>query len=355
MASLFGPTPQELIFANMKEDEKMRMLRNQQISQEGGEFGVFAPLYQAGRRFGEMGSQAIVQGLFPQAADPALKQAQAVQSVQQKYQGQNLSDPTVLKSIASDLFNAGAPDAGLRILKTAQEITPKETKANEIGKTPQGFQVYQDGDQQYYLRDGKRIPYYGTLRQETVAPTGTKQVAAIQGIRGDYLKEVAPQFQAFSLLNTTRNALNQLSGIGDETAKRALLRASGESGSGLSNKDVAAYANFGPLGQRIAGAINKFLEGTYSDAQRKELISLIDSFQSQLEKEANQIGGQYRSFASGVEGVTEKDINFITPSLSSIYKSPSVLSAPSAQSTAQKPRELTTRTGNKARILPQAQ
>jgi hypothetical protein len=34
--------------------------------------------------------------------------------------------PSVLKNIASDLFSAGAPDAGLRILKTAQDLTPKQ-------------------------------------------------------------------------------------------------------------------------------------------------------------------------------------------------------------------------------------
>jgi hypothetical protein len=354
MASLFGPTPQELIFARMREDEKMRALRNQQIGQEGGEFGVFAPLYQAGRRFGEVGSQAIVKGLFPEAEDPSIRQAQAVQLVRQKYQGQDFSNPSVLQNIASDLFNAGAPEAGLNLLKTAQDITPKEKKINEIGKTPQGLQVYQEGNEQFYLKEGQRIPYYGSLRQETVAPTGTKQIAAIQGIRGDYLKEVKPEFEAFSSLDSAKRSLTQLSGIGDELAKRQLLKASGESGSGLSNKDVAAFASFGPLGQRIAGTINRFLEGTYSDDQRKEIISLIDQLQGQLQRQADEKGKQYKDFASGIEGVTPKDINFITPSLSSIYRQNAVpfgtTPAPTQGATGRK--ELTTKTGNRARILP---
>lgn len=119
ITSLFGPTPAQI--------EQARQLQmDQQIAGEGAELGPFRGLYQAGRRLGSAGGQALVSGLFPEAADPALKQAQAVQLVQQKYQGQNLSDPTVLKSIASDLFSAGAPDAGLRILKTAQDLTPKD-------------------------------------------------------------------------------------------------------------------------------------------------------------------------------------------------------------------------------------
>jgi hypothetical protein len=177
MASLFGPTPQELIFARMKEDEKMRALRNQQIGQEGGEFGVFAPLYQAGRRFGEMGSQAIVQGLFPQASDPSISQAQTVQMVQQKYQGQNLSDPTVLKSIASDLFNAGAPDAGLRILKTAQDLTPKDK-----------FITGKAGDIIY-----RQTPT-GTLEQVAAVPDKDKIPAAKEQADRIRLEELQTQF-----------------------------------------------------------------------------------------------------------------------------------------------------------------
>jgi hypothetical protein len=119
ITSLFGPTPEQI-------QEARTIQQRQMLAEEAKPFGVFAPLYQAARGLQQTGINSLVSGLFPEAADPALKQAQAVQLVQQKYQGQNLSDPTVLKSIASDLFSAGAPDAGLRVLKTAQDITPKQ-------------------------------------------------------------------------------------------------------------------------------------------------------------------------------------------------------------------------------------
>lgn len=123
ITSLFGPTPAQI--------EEARAIRQQEaLAAEAKPFGVFAPLYQAARGLQQTGMNTLVSGLFPEAADPALKQAQAVELVQKKYQGQNLGDPLVLKSIASDLFTAGAPDAGLRILKTAQELTPKKERIN---------------------------------------------------------------------------------------------------------------------------------------------------------------------------------------------------------------------------------
>jgi hypothetical protein len=348
MTSLFGPTPAEI-------EEARRLQSRQEIAQEAEPFGVFAPLYAASRNLTRTGAQSLVSGLFPEAQDPALREAQAVESIRQKYMGQNMTDPSVLRQMAVELGPV-APMAALRLAQTAKQLMPdrsKEAKPNEIGKTPQGFQVYQDGNEQFYLKDGQRIPYYGSLRQETVAPTGTRQLSAIQGIRGDYRAEIKPKLEAFSALTNAKKSLQQLSGIGDELAKRQLVRFSGESGSGISNKDVAAFANFGPLGQRIAGAINKFLEGTYSDDQRKEIISLIDQFQTEVQKQADATTNQYRKFASTIEGVTKDDIEFITPSLSSIYKEN--LSFGGIPETPPKPtekRELTTKTGNRARILP---
>jgi hypothetical protein len=126
ITSLFGPTPQELIAAQVREQEQMDMLRNQQIGQQGREFGVFAPLYQAGLKFGDLGSRAITRSLFPEVQNPQLQQAQTIQSVIQSYQGQNLGDPAVLQKIASDLFAAGAPDAGIKALATARSLTTKD-------------------------------------------------------------------------------------------------------------------------------------------------------------------------------------------------------------------------------------
>jgi hypothetical protein len=124
--SLFGPTPAELIMAQQKEAQQMQMLRNQQMAQQGQQFGVFAPLYQAGLKFGDVGAQAVTQSLFPQQADPRLQQATAVQSVLAKYADEDQSDPAVLTKIGKDLMSV-APEAGLRALTMASQLS-KETK-----------------------------------------------------------------------------------------------------------------------------------------------------------------------------------------------------------------------------------
>ena len=133
ITSLFGPTPQQLIAAQLKEEEERDLLRNQQIAQQGGQFGVFAPLYQAGLRFGDVASKAVTRSLFPEVRNPQLQQAQTIQDVLQKYQGQNLGDTAVLQKVASDLFAAGAPDAGIKTLATIKALAP-EKDAGPFGK-----------------------------------------------------------------------------------------------------------------------------------------------------------------------------------------------------------------------------
>ena len=133
ITSLFGPTPQEIITARAKEQEQMDLLRNQQIAQQGSQFGVFAPLYQAGLKLGDVGTRAITRSLFPEVQNPQLQQAQTIQTVLQKYQGQNLGDTAVLQKVASDLFAAGAPDAGIKTLATIKALAP-EKDAGPFGK-----------------------------------------------------------------------------------------------------------------------------------------------------------------------------------------------------------------------------
>jgi len=128
--SLFGPTPAELLMARQKEAQEMQMLRNQQIGQQGQQFGVFAPLYQAGLKFGDVGRQAAMQRMFPEQMDPRLQQATAVQSVLAKYADQDQSNPEVLSKIGRELMPI-APDAGLRALEMASKLQ-KENKLTTV-------------------------------------------------------------------------------------------------------------------------------------------------------------------------------------------------------------------------------
>jgi hypothetical protein len=120
MTSLFGPTPAQI-------EEARRLQSRQEIAQEAEPFGVFAPLYAASRNLGRTAGQSLVSGLFPEAQDPALREAQAVEQIRQKYMGQNMTDPKVLQQMAVELGPV-APMAALRLAQTAKQLMPETGK-----------------------------------------------------------------------------------------------------------------------------------------------------------------------------------------------------------------------------------
>jgi hypothetical protein len=128
ITSLFGPTPEEIQQARLQQSR-------QEIAQEAEPFGVFAPLYAASRNLGRTAGRTRVSGLFPEAQDPALREAQAVEQIRQKYIGQNMTDPKVLQQMAVELGPV-APMAALRLAQTAKQLTPSdETIALSPGGT----------------------------------------------------------------------------------------------------------------------------------------------------------------------------------------------------------------------------
>jgi hypothetical protein len=124
--SLFGASPEEVILARQKEARQEQLLRNQQIAQQGSQFGVFAPLYQAGLRFGDIAGQAITQGLFPSTGDPLLKKATDIQSVLSKYQGRDLTNSDILKSISGELASLGYANEAMMLSNEAAKYSEQE-------------------------------------------------------------------------------------------------------------------------------------------------------------------------------------------------------------------------------------
>ncbi len=283
ITSLFGPTPQELIAAQVREQEQMDMLRNQQIGQQGREFGVFAPLYQAGLKFGDLGSRAITRSLFPEVQNPQLQQAQTIQSVLQSYQGQNLGDPTVLQKIASDLFAAGAPDAGIKALATAKSLTTKD----EFVTGKPGEKIFKRGPGGQ-LTEVVSIPEKKTadnsldFARQTIFELGVKDPALLTK------EEVAK-------LNVAREVLRLASpgatiNVGDRSADQAAGRIVGEAQATIDNKysaitslksarallDKGIYAGpYAPLAQGAA----KYSGGLIGD--RKKVIN-TETFLSEI-------------------------------------------------------------------------
>lgn len=121
--SMFGMSPLDVVQQRIQEQEKMNMLRRQQRSQEGSEFGVFAPLYRAGLGFGDIAGQALTQGVFGQQQDPMLKKAVDIQSV---LSGRDVTKAEDLSSISSDLIKMGYNNEAMAAAQQARAISAQE-------------------------------------------------------------------------------------------------------------------------------------------------------------------------------------------------------------------------------------
>jgi hypothetical protein len=282
ITSLFGPTPAQI--------EQARQLQmDQQISGEGAELGPFRGLYQASRRLGSAGTQSLVSGLFPEAADPAMRQAQAVQLVQQKYQGQNLSDPLVLKNIASDLFSAGAPDAGLRILKTAQDLMPKqESVAVAPGGTlvdkRTGKIIFQAPDRDKEMKLANRLVELDTkLATEGLTPKEAAEKNALEKV---------------VRLQSPKGTTVDLKGIGEIFGKKALEEEGKELG-----KALAALEGKRQAVESLTNARQILSQGVYTGSYA--------NFQTELAKKSLGAVGDIRTVENTEVFLNEVSSNVI--------------------------------------------
>jgi len=126
--SLFGPSPEEVLFARQQQAQQQQAARNQMIAQQGQQFGVFAPLYQAGLRFGDVGAQAMTQALFPNQRDPMLERATRIQDVISRYADQDTTDPAVLTKMSQDFAGQGLTREAFTIAQDARAAKREQQK-----------------------------------------------------------------------------------------------------------------------------------------------------------------------------------------------------------------------------------
>jgi hypothetical protein len=126
--SLFGPSPEEVLFARQQQAQQQQAARNQMIAQQGQQFGVFAPLYQAGLKFGDVGAQAMTQALFPNQRDPMLERATRIQDVISRYSDQDTTDPAVLTKMSQDFAGQGLTREAFTIAQDARAAKREQQK-----------------------------------------------------------------------------------------------------------------------------------------------------------------------------------------------------------------------------------
>lgn len=115
--SLFGASVADV-------QELRRQQAERDIAGVGQEFGVFAPLYQAGLRFGNqaVGGLNTLMGI----QDPMLKKATDIQSVLSRYQDQDLTSSATLGSIAKDLAGLGYTREATGLAQEASQLARTE-------------------------------------------------------------------------------------------------------------------------------------------------------------------------------------------------------------------------------------
>jgi hypothetical protein len=106
---LFGYSPEQIMQARQAAMQERAAAEARNVG------GGWAPLYEQARGLSMMGAEALGRGLFPQAQDPALQRAQVTQSIVQKYRGQDINDPDVLRSMATDFSSAGLNEIALQL------------------------------------------------------------------------------------------------------------------------------------------------------------------------------------------------------------------------------------------------
>lgn len=131
-------------------------------------------------------------------------------------------------------------------------------------------------------------------------------------MRKDFVAETKPITSVISAADKIDKLLTSNTALGDIIAKKQFNKLAGDNN--ISNKDVNELANYGDLGQRLAGTLNQFFEGRYTTGQREEALSLVRQIQGDASNQYTTIQKNYRDRVIA-ENLPQKTSQFIAPDL----------------------------------------
>ena len=281
--------------------------------------------------------------------DPTIKRANALR---QLAQGIDVTTVEGLQQYAAKLqqagFNAEANQLGQQILaarKTESEIlknkreragaeplqqlirsgkytTQSIEKYDQTGKIsdleladPADKTALQETEEGVFLvnkRTGEKISRVGSpVKRGTSVNVGLSTVDKESNLRKDFTAETKDITQAVTTAGRIEKLLN-MGSLGETIAQKQFAKLAGDNN--ISNRDVEALANFGDLGQRLAGTLSRFFEGTYSESQRQEALKLVKDLKAAGQSQYSQKQNQYRDRAKA-ENLPEATVEFIAPNL----------------------------------------
>ena len=146
----------------------------------------------------------------------------------------------------------------------------------------------------------------------TTVNVGLSTVDKESNLRKDFTTETKTLTTAILAAEKIEKLLKTNSSLGDIIAKKQFAKVAGDNN--ISNKDVAELANYGDLGQRLAGTLSQFFEGKYTQGQREEALSLVNQLKGDATDKYSVIQKDYKDRAVA-ENLPEKTSKFIAPDL----------------------------------------
>lgn len=209
-----------------------------------------------------------------------------------------------------------------QIIRTGKFTTPSIEKYSQSGKIsdlefidPEDKTALSETKEGIYLinkKTGDKIARIGSSPERgTSVNVGVSTLDKEGNLRKDFGAETKPVSQAITTANRIEKLLN-MGSLGEVIAQKQFAKLAGDNN--ISNRDVDSLSNFGDLGQRLAGTISRFFEGTYSESQRQEALKLVKELKTSGASQYNQIQQQYINRAKA-ENIPDKTISFIAPDL----------------------------------------
>jgi hypothetical protein len=146
----------------------------------------------------------------------------------------------------------------------------------------------------------------------TTVNVGLSTVDKESNMRKDFVTETKPITNVITAADKIEKLLTSNTALGDIIAKKQFNKLAGDNN--ISNKDVTELANYGDLGQRLAGTLNQFFEGKYTSGQREEAMSLVRQIKGDASGQYSTIQQDYRNRAKA-ENLPDKTSQFIAPDL----------------------------------------
>jgi hypothetical protein len=295
------------------------------------------------------------------AEDPQLQRISQFENLARRA---DITTPEGMRSLGEQLLQGGDTARGMEAIKRSQEMELKESQITRNLRERQGFdpiqqiirsgkftpesiekysksgaisdlrtldkpnqaglptiaklQSYRDslvdqlGENHPKVKEVDQAIKAETQGKGTTVNVGLSTVDKESNLRKDFTLETKPLTTAISAADKIEKLLKSNTSLGDIIAKKQFAKVAGDNN--ISNRDVAELANYGDLGQRLAGTLSQFFEGKYTQGQREEALTLVNQLKGEAANQYSIVQKDYRNRADA-EKLPAKTSQFIAPDL----------------------------------------